>query len=111
MPQDGQEVLGIGCGTGKPVAGYLIAKGCRITGADGAAAPIDLARESFRDHVWITADMRDLPPWGRFHGLVAWHSFFHLTPADQRRCSRSSVVSAFPAPLCFSPVACKKNFE
>lgn len=28
--------------------------------------------------------MRDLPPLGRFHGLVAWHSFFHLTPQDQR---------------------------
>lgn len=28
--------------------------------------------------------MRKLPPLGRFHGLIAWHSFFHLKPEDQR---------------------------
>lgn len=84
MPQEGQDVLDIGCGTGRPIAGYLIEKGCRISGVDGAPALIDLARESFPDHLWITADMRDLPSLGRFHGLVAWHSFFHLKPEDQR---------------------------
>ncbi|MEY8841677.1 SAM-dependent methyltransferase, partial [Cribrihabitans sp. XS_ASV171] len=27
---------------------------------------------------------RALPPMGRFDGVIAWHSFFHLRPADQR---------------------------
>ncbi|QDY69385.1 class I SAM-dependent DNA methyltransferase [Qingshengfaniella alkalisoli] len=84
MPQDGREVPDIGCGTSRPIAGYLIANGCHVSGVDGAHALIDMARENFPDHLWITADMRDLPPLGRFHGLVAWHSFCHLTPQDQR---------------------------
>lgn len=84
MPQEGRDVLDIGCGSGQPIARYLIEKSCRIIGVDGAAALIDIARASFPDQTWITADMRNLPPLPRAHGLVAWHSFFHLKPEDQR---------------------------
>lgn len=84
IPYDSPDVLDIGCGSGEPIAGYLIGKGCRISGVDGAIALIELARKNFPDHVWITADMRNLPPMGRFRGIVAWHSLFHLTPEDQR---------------------------
>lgn len=83
LPQ-GRHVLDIGCGSGRPIAGYLIGKGCRITGIDGAAALVERARESFPDHSWLTADMRTLPPLGQFGGLIAWHSLFHLRPEDQR---------------------------
>lgn len=83
LPQ-GRRVLDIGCGSGRPIAGYLIGKGCRITGIDGAAALVERARESFPDHSWLTADMRTLPPLGQFGGLIAWHSLFHLRPEDQR---------------------------
>lgn len=83
-PPAGRDVLDIGCGSGQPIAGYLIAKGCRITGVDGAAALIDIARQNHPAHTWIAADMRDLPSLGRFHGLIAWHSLFHLRPEDQR---------------------------
>jgi hypothetical protein len=31
------------------------------------------------------ADMRELALNRRFHGLLAWDSFFHLRPDDQRR--------------------------
>jgi len=84
VPPGERAVLDLGCGTGQPIAGYLIENGCHITGVDGAAAMTDIARARFPAQRWITADMRDLPPLGRFHGLVAWHSFFHLTPEDQR---------------------------
>jgi SAM-dependent methyltransferase len=84
MPLGGQDVLDLGCGSGHPIAGYLIDKGCRITGVDGASALIGIARESFPEHTWLTADMRSLPPLGAFHGIVAWHSLFHLKPEDQR---------------------------
>jgi hypothetical protein len=40
--------------------------------------------KNFPQHAWLTADMRSLPPLGAFHGLIAWHSFFHLKPEDQR---------------------------
>lgn len=84
MPPDMRQVLDLGCGSGRPIAEYLIGHGCRITGVDGAPAMIDVARTTFPEHGWIAADMRKLPPLGRFHGLIAWHSLFHLKPEDQR---------------------------
>lgn len=84
MPADGREVVDLGCGTGMPIAGYLISRGCRVTGIDGAEAMLGRARESFPEQVWIRADMRELPDIGAFDAVVAWHSFFHLTPEDQR---------------------------
>lgn len=80
----GQQILDLGCGSGQPIAEYFSAKGYRITGVDGAKSLVEIAREKLPEHTWITADMRDLPPLGKFHGLIAWHSFFHLKPEDQR---------------------------
>lgn len=83
MPE-GREVLDMGCGTGLPLAGYLASRGCRMTGLDGAAAMIAAARRNLPDHRWVQADMRQPPALGPFDGLLAWHSFFHLTPEAQR---------------------------
>ncbi|MGV1893418.1 class I SAM-dependent DNA methyltransferase [Agrobacterium vitis] len=84
MLRDGSDIIDIGCGSGEPIARYLIDNGCRVTGVDGAAALIEVAKTNFFDHLWITADMRNLPSLGKFHGLIAWHSLFHLKPEDQR---------------------------
>lgn len=84
LPTAGHDVLDLGCGSGKPLGAYLIKQGCNVTGVDGAAAMVDTARARFPAQRWITADMRALPPLGKFHGVLAWHSFFHLPPEDQR---------------------------
>ncbi|MGB3433033.1 class I SAM-dependent DNA methyltransferase [Achromobacter sp.] len=84
LPGPAPEVLDIGCGTGIPIARHLIERGCRLTGVDASDALLARARTSFPEHRWLEADMRSLPPLGPFQGLVAWHSFFHLRPADQR---------------------------
>ncbi len=34
---------------------------------------------------WIVADMRSLSLDAKFDGILAWDSFFHLKPDDQRR--------------------------
>jgi hypothetical protein len=38
----------------------------------------------FPDQTWIAGDMRKISLAWRFGGIVAWNSFFHLTPDDQR---------------------------
>ena len=85
MPTGPKTVLDIGCGTGDPIARYLIDNSCQITGLDGASNMTAAARATFPDHDWVTADMRQIPDIGPFNGLIAWHSFFHLPPDDQRR--------------------------
>ncbi|MBC9902989.1 class I SAM-dependent DNA methyltransferase [Achromobacter xylosoxidans] len=84
LPGPAPEVLDIGCGNGVPIARHLIERGCRLTGVDASDSMLARARASFPDHSWIEADMRHLPPLRPFHGLIAWHSFFHLRPEDQR---------------------------
>ncbi|MEN3791879.1 methyltransferase domain-containing protein [Fulvimarina sp. MAC3] len=77
-------ILDIGCGMGEPIGTYLTERGCRITGIDSSQAMLDLARNRFPDHRWLEADMRTLSLGERFDGLIAWDSFFLLSPADQR---------------------------
>ena len=77
-------ILDLGCGSGEPIARYLIGQGRAVTGVDAAPGLVDLCRARFPDHDWIVADMRGLDLGRRFDGLIAWHSAFHLTPVDQQ---------------------------
>jgi SAM-dependent methyltransferase len=80
----GGAVLDIGCGAGEPIAHHLIEKGYTLTGIDSAPAMIELCRSRFPSATWLLADMRTLALGHRFDGLLAWDSFFHLRPEDQR---------------------------
>ncbi|WP_420479095.1 class I SAM-dependent DNA methyltransferase [Brevundimonas sp. FT23028] len=83
VPPQGQ-VLDLGCGSGEPVARYLIEQGRTITGVDAAPGLVDLCIQRFPGHDWIIADMRGLDLGRSFDGLIAWHSVFHLDPEAQR---------------------------
>ena len=84
LPQSAS-ILDIGCGTGEPIARYLIERGCDVTGIDSSAALIGMCKDRFPDQEWIVTDMRGLSLDRRFDGILAWDSFFHLSPEDQRR--------------------------
>lgn len=79
------EILDLGCGAGEPIAQYFIGQGHRLTGVDYATSMIELARARFPAQQWQVADMRQLDLGRRFDGLIGWHSFFHLTPNEQRQ--------------------------
>ena len=80
----GGRVLDLGCGAGEPIAGWFAAQGFAVTGVDAAPSMLALARARFPMQDWIAADMRGLSLERRFDGIVAWDSFFHLPPDDQR---------------------------
>jgi len=77
-------VLDLGCGGGKPVAFTMAARGFRITGVDSSTTLISLCQNRMPDQQFICADMRGLSLGRRFEGVLAWDSFFHLKPDDQR---------------------------
>ena len=83
VPDDGA-ILDIGCGSGEPIARHLVGRGYRVTGIDSSENLIALCRERMPRQAWRVADMRGLSLDERFHGLIAWDSFFHLTADDQR---------------------------
>ena len=77
-------VLDLGCGSGQPIAAYLIENGCQVTGVDRSEVMLEMSRESFPEQTWINVDMRHFRFDQQFDGILAWDSFFHLTPDDQR---------------------------
>jgi SAM-dependent methyltransferase len=77
-------ILDLGCGSGEPVARYLLEQGHRVVGVDTAPALVALSRARFPDERWMVGDMRVLDLNERFGGILVWGSFFHLTPDDQR---------------------------
>lgn len=77
-------VLDVGCGSGEPIAAYLIRSGCRVVGVDSSPSMIEICRGRFPDTEWHVGDMRQLALGQTFAGIIAWDSFFHLTGDHQR---------------------------
>ena len=82
---EGRSVLDIGCGSGDPMARYLITGGMEVTGIDSSPSLTAICEDKFPAHEWITADMRVLDLGRAFDGILVWHSLIHLTPDDQRK--------------------------
>ena len=80
----GPAILDAGCGSGEPIGRYLARRGCSLTGADAAPEMIDLWAARLPGQAWRVADMRSLSLGQVFDGIIAWDSFFHLCPDDQR---------------------------
>ena len=96
-------VLDIGCGMAEPIARYLLDAGFQVVGIDSSPTLVQLAADRFPDSKWIVADMRQLELGRRFDGILAWDSFFHLTPDDQRDMFPRFASHAAPgAPLMFT---------
>jgi SAM-dependent methyltransferase len=96
-------ILDIGCGSGKPIAAHLIAQGYTVAGVDSSPTMIDMCSDRFPAHSWLIADMRTLALGKRFAGVIAWDSFFHLSPDDQRLMFPIFHAHAAPgAPLLFT---------
>src|ERR1700752_898681 len=96
-------VLDIGCGMAEPIARYMLEAGFRVVGVDSSRSMIDMCRARVPDSEWIIADMRELELERRFDGLLAWDSFFHLQPDDQRGMFPRFAAHALPgAPLMFT---------
>ena len=87
IPQH-SEILDLGCGSGKPIADYLIQHDHKITGVDSSDVMIEMARQNFPEQHWLQADMRTVELEQKFNAILAWDSFFHLTPNDQRQMFR-----------------------
>lgn len=80
----GAHILDLGCGTGKPIAAYLISEGAAVTGVEGSIELINVARQQVPQMALVHLDMRDINFSQSFDAIVAWHSFFHLGKNDQR---------------------------
>lgn len=79
-----RRVLDLGCGAGRPIAEYLMDRGCMVTGVDASRPMIELFARIVPRAIALHADMRTLRLSDLFDLVIAWDSFFHLSPHDQR---------------------------
>lgn len=79
----GARVLDVGCGSGWPMGAALLERGFEVVGLDASPGLIAHALETLPGGDWRIGDMRDALPDDAFHGVLAWHSLFHLTPEAQ----------------------------
>lgn len=80
----GDRVLDAGCGSAEPVSRWLIERGYQVTGVDYAAPMIEIAASRFPNARWRVGDLRTLELNEVFDGVLSWHAFYHLSPAEQR---------------------------
>lgn len=71
-------ILDLGCGTGRPVAEYILGRGLAVTGVDQSAGMLALARTRFPGACWIESRIEDFHSADRFAGIVCWDALFHI---------------------------------
>lgn len=81
----GAKILDLGCGTGEPIGKYFLDAGFSVTGLDGSSKMLEIAKARCPNIKFILADMRTFHLNEKFDCIIAWHSFFHLPKADQRK--------------------------
>lgn len=74
----GAKVLDFGCGTGRPITEHLIARGYEVTGVDGSAAMLALARRTAPAARLIHARLETIELADTFAAAIAWDSLFHV---------------------------------
>ncbi len=84
MLKPSARVLDLGCGSGQPVARHLVEIGACVVGVDSSKQMLMLCSAQFPEQQWIHADMRTLTLGCQIDAIIAWNSFFHLKPTDQR---------------------------
>jgi ubiquinone/menaquinone biosynthesis C-methylase UbiE len=78
LPSGGQ-VLDAGCGSGVPVARFLVNAGFKVTGVDISSSMLELARFHVPEAHFVKMDMRQLDfEAGSFDGICAFYSLFHV---------------------------------
>jgi trans-aconitate methyltransferase len=74
----GAHVLDLGCGTGRPIAEYLVLRQLHVTGVDQSAAMLQLARSRLPEQRWILSSLENFEAEREFAAVIAWDSLFHI---------------------------------
>ncbi len=74
----GSLVLDAGCGTGRPMAEALVARGYRVVGVDQSPAMLALARARLPRERWIAGTLEALALDDEFAAIVCWDALFHV---------------------------------
>lgn len=72
------KILDVGCGSGKPIAAYLVKKGFEVYGIDISAKLVEYAKEVMPDDHLFVGDICDFTTVLKFDAIVCWFALFHV---------------------------------
>jgi SAM-dependent methyltransferase len=74
----GARVLDLGCGTGNPIARYLVRRGYGVLCVDESEKMLEIAKTVVPEAEFIHDDMISIEFADKFAAAVAWDSVFHV---------------------------------
>ena len=75
-------ILDVGCGTGYPIASYLIEHGFQVTGVDGSQELLKIAETKTPMMKRILGDVRTVILKDKFDAIIEWWCLFHVPPDE-----------------------------
>lgn len=84
----GSTILDLGCGTGRPMAEYIVSRGRCVLGVDQSEEMLRLARQKLPHEQWVLSSIESYEPVEGYHGALLWDSLFHI-----RRTEHELIVS------------------
>ena len=85
MATPGSHILDLGCGSGEPIARYLLERGFRVTGVDSSQEMLHRARACCPKGIFFLDDMMTVQLPETYHGIVAWDSLFHVPKSNHAK--------------------------
>ncbi len=76
--QPKSSILDVGCGSGYPIASYLVEHGFQVTGVDASKELLKIAKVKCPTMKLIYGDVRDVNIEDKFDGIIEWWCLFHL---------------------------------
>lgn len=76
--QPSASILDVGCGSGKPIAEYLIKNGFDVYGLDFSEKLIKYAEQVIPKEKLFIADISDFTTDIKFDAIICWFTLFHL---------------------------------
>lgn len=83
--QPGSHILDVGCGSGYPIASYLIERGFQVTGVDASQELLKIAEKKCPAMKCVYGDVRNANIQERFDAIIEWWCLFHLPKQDHEK--------------------------
>lgn len=71
-------ILDVGCGSGCPIAAYLMQKGFQVTGIDGSRKLLNIAKKQYPSMKTIHCDLRTVVLEDCYDAIIEWWCLFHI---------------------------------
>jgi 2-polyprenyl-3-methyl-5-hydroxy-6-metoxy-1,4-benzoquinol methylase len=76
------EILDVGCGSGFPIASYLIDRDFQVTGVDSSIELLKIASQNCSQMKTILGDVRSVNINQKFDAIIEWWCLFHIPKED-----------------------------